>query len=200
MSAIDVTISTHSAMARIITVLRAKLTEEIDALCTALGVPVINVPSPVEYFSAWSADNLETISQGSGPVTCMVFQAGAQEPVEFMDGSEPDYYHAIMETDFGITFAFNLANFEPFTYNGKTINTQEMLALRGVIYANAALQVINKYSAVATVDDGLTSVILVERLPVGVYTNDEEITLGIAELVVMAQQHVKIHAPITGVI
>ena len=46
MSAIEVTVSTHTAMARIITILRAKLTEEIQALCTALGVPVINCPSP----------------------------------------------------------------------------------------------------------------------------------------------------------
>lgn len=192
--AVEYRIATDEAQKRLIACLRSQLSTELSAILTLQGYSSLPLAAPVDYWTAFNPENVEEMAQGAGKVACFVYQVDEMETETYITGS-PDDLYSLSATEFGVSIVFLTDMYEPFTYAGKTITSQEVMLLRGQMYNGAVAECLLKHASDC---DEIERIEPGERMPPEIRELESGAVVGFTDHTFIVTQHVSIPAPVVG--
>ncbi len=184
------------AISRLIFILQQAFAAEVAAIASPLPVALLPVPAAADYYILQDQTWLDDAEPVNATIAAFVYPI---TPVEIIEDISGDVLQrtAIAKTAYVIAVQFSIEQYEPFTHNGKTLTTNEVMVLRAQRYAGAISHVLNKH-AISTVGvspdaDAILDVDVLSMDSTIVPTPDDERGIvGVAMVEAMITQHLQV--------
>jgi len=139
-------LAVFEALEQVTAALQANLETWIDtraAEVTGLPMPA---PGASDYYLAMSRADVDRIMQNSSVAVFISQAKPSAMGSETTKGISPTEFGGVQITYFEVSIVYRLQQTEPIVAFGKTLTTHDVMALRGLLYAGAQMDVVRRFA------------------------------------------------------